>query len=100
MKYRALDGYEIEARDYSELTEKLWKSMFIPDATIEEWMINSERCAGIYSECMCAEKIMIRSDTVQHHIEDLINTVLSAGWEITGKIDLLCWRIKANTSQV
>lgn len=36
MKYRAMDGYEIEAKDYRELAEKLWQSMFIPDDTIEE----------------------------------------------------------------
>ncbi len=72
MKYRAMDGYEIEAKDYQELAEKLWQSMFIPDDTIEKWMVNSAKRAGIYNECVGAEKIAVRSDTIEHHIEDLI----------------------------
>lgn len=67
MKYRAMDGYEIEAKDYNELAEKLWQSMFIPDDNIEDWMRNSAKRATIYNESV------IRTDTVEHHIEDLIS---------------------------
>lgn len=67
MKYRAMDGYEIEAKDYNELAEKLWQSMFIPDDNIEDWMRNSAKRAAIYNESV------IRTDTVEHHIEDLIS---------------------------
>lgn len=35
-------------------------------------MVNSAKRAGIYSECVSEEKIMVRSDTIEHHIEDLI----------------------------
>lgn len=66
MKYRAMDGYEIEAEDYQELAEKLWKSMFIPDDNIQDWMSNSAKRAAIYNESV------IRTDTVEHHIQDLI----------------------------
>ena len=68
MKYRAMDGYEMEARDYQELATKMWQSMFIPDGNIEEWMENSAKRAYIYNESV------IRTDTVEHHIEDLIKT--------------------------
>lgn len=40
MKYRAMDGYEVEAEDYKELAEKLWQSMFIPNDNIQDWMIH------------------------------------------------------------
>ncbi len=66
MKYRAMDGYEIEAQSYQELAEKLWHSMFIPDDNIQDWMVNSAKRAAIYNESV------IRTDTVEHHIEDLI----------------------------
>lgn len=66
MKYRAMDGYEIEAEDYQELAEKLWQSMFIPDDNIQNWMVNSAKRAAIYNESV------IRTDTVEHHIQDLI----------------------------
>lgn len=66
MKYRAMDGYEIEAEDYKELAEKLWQSMFIPDDNIQAWMVNSAKRAAIYNESV------IRTDTVEHHIADLI----------------------------
>lgn len=68
MKYRAMDGYEIEAKDYRELANKLWESMFIPDDTIEEWMKGSAKRAYIYNYSV------IRTDSVEHHIEDLIKT--------------------------
>lgn len=66
MKYRAMDGYEVEAEDYQELANKLWNSMFIPDDTIAEWMAGSAKRAAIYNGSQ------IRTDTVEHHIEDLI----------------------------
>ena len=45
MKYRAMDGYEMEAKDYRELAEKLWKSMFDPGDNIEDWMEGSAKRA-------------------------------------------------------
>lgn len=66
MKYRAMDGYEVEAKNYKELAEKLWQSMFIPDDNIQDWMVHSAKRAAIYNESV------IRADTVEHHIEDLI----------------------------
>lgn len=68
MKYRAMDGYEIEAKDNRELAEKLWKSMFIPDKDIETWMVNSAKRAMIFNNSV------IRTDSIDHHIEDLIKT--------------------------
>lgn len=68
MKYRAMDGYEMEAKDYHELAEKMWQSMFIPDDDIETWMINSAKRAEIYNGSK------IRTDSIEHHIEDLIST--------------------------
>lgn len=66
MKYRAIDGYEAEAQSYQELAEKLWHSMFIPDDNIQDWMLNSAKRAAIYNGSV------IRTDTVEHHIQDLI----------------------------
>ena len=68
MKYRAMDGYEIEAKDNRELAEKLWQSMFIPDKDIETWMVNSAKRAMIFNNSV------IRTDSIDHHIEDLIKT--------------------------
>lgn len=68
MKFRAMDGYEIEAENNQELAEKLWQSMFIPDGTIEEWMAGSAKRAAIYNGSQ------IRTDSIDHHIEDLIAT--------------------------
>lgn len=66
MKFRAMDGYEIEAESNQKLAEKLWQSMFIPDATIDEWMAGSAKRAAIYNGSQ------IRTDCIDHHIEDLI----------------------------
>ncbi|MDE5831744.1 MAG: hypothetical protein K2H64_01950 [Desulfovibrio sp.] len=66
MKYRCMDGYEIEAKDYRELAVKMWQSMFDPNPTLEEWMEGSAKRAKIYN---LSE---IRTDTVDHHMEDLI----------------------------
>ena len=68
MKFVAMDGYKIEAEDYQELAEKLWQSMFIPDDTIEEWMAGSAKRANIYNGSK------IRTDSIEHHIEDLLAT--------------------------
>lgn len=68
MKYRAMDGYEMEAKDYRELAEKMWLSMFDPDDNLQEWMINSAKRAFIYNESV------IRTDSIEHHVEDLIRT--------------------------
>lgn len=66
MKYVAMDGYEMEAENYQELAEAMWQSMFEPDPDINTWMINSAKRANIYNDSI------IRTDTVEHHIEDLI----------------------------
>lgn len=67
MKYRAMDGYEIESENYQEVAEKMWQSMFIPDENLQLWMINSAKRAAIYNGSV------IRTDSVEHHIEDLLD---------------------------
>jgi len=66
MRYRSLDGKVFTAGSYRELAEEYWQSQFDPPPTIEEWMAGSAKRARIWNE---AE---IRTDTVEHHIEDLI----------------------------
>ena len=61
-----MDGYELEAENYREVGEKLWQSMFSPDDSIEEWMVNSAMRATLYGD------YRLRTDTVEHHVEDLI----------------------------
>lgn len=38
MRYRYFDGFEFEANNNHEIAVALWKSKFIPEATLEEWM--------------------------------------------------------------
>lgn len=66
MKYRAMDGYELEAESLQQVAEKLWQSMLNPDATLEEWMAGSARRAAIYNGSV------ISTASVEEHVRDLI----------------------------
>lgn len=70
MKYRHSDGFTFEADTPEQAAQILWKSMFIPNDTIEEWMHGSSMRAGERNG------VTLRTDTVEHHIEDM----LRAGW--------------------
>lgn len=66
MKYRSLDNKVFTAGSHRELAEALWKSQFDPPPTIEEWMAGSAKRARIWDEST------LRTDTVEHHIEDML----------------------------
>lgn len=66
MKYRSLDDKVFTADSYEELAVALWKSQFIPPDTIEEWMKGSAERGRIWNDSE------LRTDTVIHHIEDMI----------------------------
>lgn len=66
MKYRAMDGYELEAESLQQLAEKLWQSMLVPDASIEAWMAGSAKRAAIYNGSV------ISTASVEEHVRDLI----------------------------
>lgn len=67
MKYRCFDGYELEAENLREVAEKLWQSKFIPEDTIEEWMVKSAERAKFYGE-----NIVLRTTSPEEHVEDWI----------------------------
>lgn len=66
MRYRSLDGRAYEADSLEALALSLWQTKFMPEPTIKAWMEGSAERARVYSG---AE---IRTDTPDHHIQDLI----------------------------
>lgn len=66
MKYRAMDGYELEAESLQQLAEKLWQSELVPDTSIEAWMAGSAKRAAIYNGSV------ISTASVEEHVRDLI----------------------------
>jgi len=66
MRYQSLDGKIFEAKTLRDLAEQLWQSKFIPEPTLEEWMVGSAQRAAIYNNSV------IRLESVEAHVEDLI----------------------------
>jgi len=66
MRYQSLDGKIFEADSPRQLAEQLWQSKFIPEPTLEEWMIGSAQRAAIYNNSV------IRIASPEAHVEDLI----------------------------
>lgn len=66
MKYRTLDGALFTANSHAELAGQLWQSQFAPPASLEEWMAGSAERARLWNG---AE---LRTDSPEHHIEDML----------------------------
>lgn len=66
MEYRTIDGARFTASSYDELAKELWLSQFAPPATIEEWMKGSAERANLWNGTT------LRTDSLQHHIEDML----------------------------
>lgn len=66
MKYRTIDGAKFTADSYQDLAEQLWQSQFIPPPTLQEWMKGSAHRAKMWNGSE------LRTDTVEHHIEDML----------------------------
>lgn len=65
MKYKFMDGAIFEANSFDELAHKLWKSKFIPEENIEEWMTAFAGRALIY------DGSVLRTGSISEHIEDM-----------------------------
>lgn len=66
MKYQFIDGAKFEANSLDELAHALWKSKFIPEPSIEEWMIASASRAIIY------DGSVLRTSSTDAHIQDMM----------------------------
>ncbi|EGW42727.1 MULTISPECIES: hypothetical protein [Bilophila] len=66
MRFKTMDGMQLEAESFQLLAEALWKSTFDPDPTIEEWMRSSAKRAAMYNGSV------IRTESPTAHVEDLI----------------------------
>lgn len=70
MRYKTLDGKIFEAQHLEDLANQLWQSKFIPEPSIQEWMLGSAERAALYSGAV------IRSDTLNNHMTDLLSAGL------------------------
>ena len=66
MKYKTQNGELLEAENLRQLAEKLWRSKFNPEPSIEEWMDGSARRGAMY------DGSVIRTSSPEAHVEDLI----------------------------
>ncbi|MDK2955429.1 MAG: hypothetical protein PWQ57_925 [Desulfovibrionales bacterium] len=64
--YRTPDGAEFLAASPAELAEQLRESKFIPETTIASWMAASAERARVLD-------VVLRTDTVEHHIQDMLD---------------------------
>lgn len=65
-KFTTLDGNTLEAEDLQGIAEQLWRMKFIPEATIEDWMLGSAKRAKDW----CGEDVSVAS--VDEHVRDLV----------------------------
>jgi hypothetical protein len=70
LKYKTPDGKTLEAESLRGLAEVLRQEMFIPDPTLEEWMIGSARRAKIWCGAV------VRTSSPEDHVRDLIEAGL------------------------
>ncbi len=68
MRYRYYDGFEFEADSVREIAEKLWQSKFIPEPTIEEWMV------GIAKREKMWNGDVLRTSSVEDLVADMFAT--------------------------
>lgn len=66
MKFRTLDGEVLEAENFRHLAEQLWRSKFIPEPSLDEWMRGSAKRAAMFNGSV------VRTASPEAHIEDLI----------------------------
>ena len=66
MRYRYFDGFEFEANGSLEIATALWKSKFIPEDTIEEWM------AGFAKRLKMWDGTDLRTSSVDALVDDLL----------------------------
>lgn len=66
MKYQTLDGKIFEAATYQEAAHVLWQMMFIPEPTIEEWMVGSAHRAKMWNGAD------VPVGSLEEHVEGLI----------------------------
>ena len=70
---RTPDGKLFVAGDFPELARQLWESRFIPEPTIEDWMARNQE---LFKASDGTLTVVLRTDTVSNHMEDLI----ANGW--------------------
>jgi hypothetical protein len=68
--YRTLDGALFTAESYAELAAHLWRSQFDPPPNLQDWMTGSAERARLWNGAQ------VRTDTPEHHIEDLLAAAL------------------------
>lgn len=66
MRYRYFDGFEFEAKGPMEIATALWKSKFVPEATIEEWMEGFARRLKMW------DGTVLRTGSVDELVTDLL----------------------------
>jgi len=67
------DGKLFVAENYDDMVEQLWKSRFQPEPTLLEWMASNQNG---YRTMDGSLTHVLRMDSAQNHLEDLIAT----GW--------------------
>ena len=70
MKVQSLDSKVYEAANVKELATALWQSKFDPEPTIQEWMQGSASRAEAWNGAA------LRTDSEEHHIEDMLSAGL------------------------
>lgn len=66
MRYRFFDGYEFEANNPMEVAIALWKSKFIPEPTLEEWMV------GFVNRMEMWDGVVLPTDSVDALVDGLL----------------------------
>lgn len=66
MKYQMLDEEAFEAANHEEAAHVLWQMMFIPEPTIEEWMLGSAKRAKMWNGAD------VPVGSLEEHVEGLI----------------------------
>ena len=66
LKYQALNGKVFEGESAKHLATALWESQFVPEPTLQDWMLESAKRVAMW------DGTVIRTKNVEAHIEDLI----------------------------
>ena len=68
LKYQTLDGKIFEGESAKDLATALWKSQFIPEPTLQDWMQESAKKVAMW------DGTVIRTKNIEAHIDDLVQS--------------------------
>lgn len=66
LEYKTMDGKIFKGETAEDLATALWKSKFIPEPTLQDWMQESAKKAAMW------DGTVVRTKDIETHIEDLI----------------------------